>query len=84
MLLVKHKQGKVLPPYTKLSQEDFAARVGLSYRTIYRYIKNGQLVPRKTLGGKVYFFYKDVDTFLNHHSDKPLVFDEVMTDGKPE
>lgn len=70
----------VLPPNTKLSQEAFAEQVGVSYRSIYRYIKEGKLVPRKTLGGRVYFLMKDVETYLNHHSDEPLVLDGARAD----
>ncbi len=64
---------------SKLSIEEFARRVRLSSRTIHRYIKDGQVVPRRSLGGRVYFYVQDVEVFLNHTSSEPLVFDGVPT-----
>ena len=57
----------------RISIEGFARKVGVSYQTIYRYIKKGQLVPRRTLGGRIYFLLSDVDRFKNHTSSEPLI-----------
>jgi excisionase family DNA binding protein len=65
----------------RISIESFAKRVGVSYQTIYRYIKKGQLVPRRTLGGKTYFLLTDVDLFKGHTSSEPLILNGESTDG---
>ena len=64
---------------SKLSMKEFATRIGLSSRTINRYIKSGKLIPRRSLGGKIYFYAQDVEVFLAHTSSEPLVFDGVPT-----
>jgi hypothetical protein len=65
----------------RIGMEQFADLVGLSYQTIYRYVKNGQLLPRRSLGGKPYFILADVVLFKNHHSNEPLILDGAPTDG---
>jgi predicted DNA-binding transcriptional regulator AlpA len=65
----------------KINMEKFASLVGLSYQTIYRYIKSGQLLPRRTLGGKPYFILADVELFKEHHSAEPLILDGAPTNG---
>ena len=60
---------------TKITIERFASLVGLSYRTIKRYMDSGQLVPRRSLGGKIYFLIGDVDVFNSHTSSEPLILD---------
>lgn len=62
-------------PLKKIDVEEFARRVELSYQTIYRYVKSGKLVPRRTLGGRAYFLIGDVDVFKNHYSSEPLILD---------
>ena len=68
----------------KLNLEDFAKEVDVSYQTIYRYVKSGKLIPRRTLGGKPYFLMADVETFKNHHSSEPLILDGVSINGTAE
>lgn len=68
----------------KISMERFAKEVGVSYQTIYRYIKKGLLVPRRTLGGKPYFLLADVEAFNKHTSAAPLILDGESTDGFAE
>jgi DNA-binding transcriptional MerR regulator len=48
----------------RISITKFAVEVGLSRRTIHRYITSGALKPSRTLGGKPYFTVIDVDRFL--------------------
>lgn len=68
----------------RISIESFAKRVGVSYQTIYRYIKKGSLVPRRTLGGKVYFLLTDVELFKNHTSSEPLILNGESTHGSKQ
>lgn len=68
----------------KLGIEDFAKEVNVSYQTIHRYIKQGKLVPRRTLGGKAYFLTPDVDAYLKHYSSEPLILDGAPTYGTAE
>lgn len=65
----------------RIDAQDFASLVGISYRTLKRYQDKGKLVPRRTLGGIAYFLLSDVDKYKNHHSDKPLILDEVSSNG---
>ena len=65
----------------KITLERFAKEVGLSCRTINRYVKAGKLVPRRTLGGKPYFLLIDVELFKNHVSSTPLILDGANTNG---
>lgn len=84
-MLIKNQQNKnkkSLPLRARLDVKSFAEQAGTSYRTIYRYIKSGQLVPRRTLGGRVYFLYADVDLFKNHLSSEPLILDGAPIDEK--
>ena len=71
-------------PSRKISMEDFAKEVEVSYQTIYRYVKSGKLVPRRTLGGKPYFLTVDIATFKNHHSSEPLILDGEPIYGTAE
>lgn len=57
----------------RITMERFASLVGVSYRTIKRYVDAGKLLPRRTLGGKPYFLLRDVETFKNHDSQEPLI-----------
>lgn len=68
----------------KISMEDFAAKVEVSYQTIYRYVKSGKLVPRRTLGGKPYFLLADVEAYRNHFSSEPLILDGAPIYGTAE
>ena len=63
----------------RIDAQEFATLVGYSYRTIKRYQDAGKLVPRRSLGGKAYFLLSDVEKFKNHHSDEPLILDEVSS-----
>lgn len=60
---------------TKITIERFAKLVNLSYRTIKRYMDTGKLVPRRSLGGKIYFLLGDVDLFNSHTTSEPLILD---------
>lgn len=60
---------------SKITMECFAGLVGVSYRTIKRYIDAGKLIPRRSLGGKPYFLYGDVKVYQQHTSDEPLILD---------
>ena len=60
---------------TKLTMERFAQEVGVSYRTIKRYIDAGKLLPRRSLGGKPYFLRGDVELYNQHSSAEPLILD---------
>lgn len=71
-------------PNRKLNLEDFAKEVDVSYQTIYRYVKSGKLVPRRTLGGKPYFLTGDVETFKCHYSSEPLILDGAPINGTAE
>lgn len=68
----------------KISMERFAQEVGVSYQTIYRYVKKGQLVPRRTLGGKPYFLFSDIELFNKHTSAEPLILDGESNNGTAE
>lgn len=59
----------------KITMEHFAKLVGVSYRTIKRYIDAGRLLPRRSLGGKPYFLLGDVEVYLRHTGNEPLVLD---------
>lgn len=65
----------------KIDIEEFARRVNLSYQTIYRYVKSGKLVPRRTLGGRPYFLVGDVEIYNNHFSSEPLILDGAPVYG---
>lgn len=59
----------------KITMDRFASLVGVSYRTIKRYIDAGKLLPRRSLGGKPYFLLGDVDVYNRHTTDEPLILD---------
>lgn len=63
------------PKNHKITMERFAKLVGVTYRTIKRYIDAGKLLPRRTLGGKPYFLMGDVEVYRNHTSTEPLILD---------
>lgn len=50
--------------------QEFSEKVGVSSRTIYRYINQGVLTPRRLPSGLPFFLQKDVDLFLNSESEK--------------
>lgn len=60
---------------TKITMERFAESVGVSYRTIKRYIDAGKLLPRRSLGGKPYFLSGDVELYKRHTKEEPLILD---------
>lgn len=45
----------------KISITECAKQCGVSRVTLYAYIKQGKIVPRKTPGGKSFFLQEDVD-----------------------
>lgn len=66
--------------YDRITMERFASLVKISYRTLKRYVDAGQLIPRRTLGGKPYFLLRDVETYKKHTSQEPLILAEVPDD----
>ena len=68
----------------RITIERFASLVGVSDRTIYRYINTGKLLPRRTLGGKPYFLIADVQLYRKHNSQEPLILDGAETNGSNE
>lgn len=67
---------------TKITMEHFAEYVGVSYRTIKRYIDAGKLLPRRSLGGKPYFLLGDVAVYRKHTTNEPLIFDGAPLYGE--
>lgn len=63
----------------RITMEKFAEAVGVTYRTIKRYIDAGKLLPRRTLGGKIYFLDSDIPLYLNHNTSEPLILDGTAT-----
>lgn len=68
----------------RIDAQEYANLCNISYRTLRRYIVAGKLLPRRTLGGKAYFLLKDVEKYKNHHSDEPLILDEVSSNDTAE
>lgn len=60
--------------YTAL---EFAKECGISYTTLNRYMNKGLIIPRRTLGGKIYFCKADIKAYLAHNSSEPLIFAET-------
>ena len=44
----------------RISVAKFAEETGFGYRTMKRYIKNGQVIPYRTPGGRPYFKENDI------------------------
>lgn len=50
--------------------QEFSEKVGVSSRTIYRYIDQGKLTPKRLPSGLPFFLQKDVDLFLDGKSEE--------------
>lgn len=68
----------------RITMDKFAQEVGVSYRTIKRYIDEGKLLPRRTLGGKIYFLDQDIELYLNHNTSEPLILDRTATNDSKD
>lgn len=58
--------------FKKMNISEFAKAVGYSRRQITRYIEQGKIIPRRSLGGLPYFLESDIKKFLNHPSVETL------------
>lgn len=49
----------------KITIKRFAKLIGYSETHVHRLIKEGKITPRISAIGKKYFYFSDVDAFLN-------------------
>ena len=65
--------------FKKMNISEFAEAVGYSRRQITRYIEQGKIIPRRSLGGLPYFLESDVNKFLTHPSVKTICYVDDVT-----